>query len=76
MFFLLFRGRFGPLLRAAIGLALVVFGIADSATFVLILGGVLIVWAAVTGIHLVTGRGQNVVTSSAQGGRDRFGPGR
>jgi hypothetical protein len=58
MLFLFFRGRYGPLVRAAIGVALVVFGIADSAKLALILGGVLIVWAAATGIRLLTGRGQ------------------
>jgi hypothetical protein len=61
MLFLFFRGRYGPLLRAVIGVALVVFGIADSAKFALVLGGVLIVWAAATGIRLL-------------GSRDRFGP--
>jgi hypothetical protein len=72
MLFLFFRGRYGPLVRAAIGVALVVFGIVDSAKLALILGGVLIVWAVATGIRLLTGRGQNTVTGS----RDRVGPGR
>jgi len=58
MFFLFFRGRYGPLVRAVIGVALVVFGIADSARFALVLGGVLIVWAIATGIHLLAGRGR------------------
>jgi hypothetical protein len=52
MLFLFFRGRYGPLVRAAAGVALVVFGIVDSAKFALILGGVLIVWAVATGIGL------------------------
>jgi hypothetical protein len=59
MLFLFFRGRYGPLARAAIGVALVVFGIVDSsARLALILGGVLIVWTVATGIRLLTGRGQ------------------
>jgi len=76
MLFLFFRGRYGPLVRAAIGVALVVFGIADSAKLALILGGVLIVWAGATGIRLLTGRSQNTVTGSDQGSRDGVGPGR
>jgi len=36
----------------------VVFGIVDSAMPALILGAVLIVWAVVTGIRLLAGRGQ------------------
>jgi hypothetical protein len=59
MFFLFYRGRYGPLVRAAVGVALLVFGIVDSAKLALILGGVLIVWAVATGIRLLTGRGQN-----------------
>ena len=59
MLFLFLRGRYGPLARAALGVALVVFGIVDpAARFVLILGGVLIVWAVAIGIRLLTGRGQ------------------
>jgi hypothetical protein len=58
MFFLFYRGRYGPVVRAAVGVALLVFGIVDSAKFALILGGVLIVWAVATGIRLLTGRGQ------------------
>jgi hypothetical protein len=58
MFFLFYRGRYGPLVRAAVGVALLVFGIADSAKFALVLGGVLIVWAVATGIRLLAGRGQ------------------
>ncbi|MGD0606440.1 MAG: hypothetical protein ABSA53_23010 [Streptosporangiaceae bacterium] len=58
MLFLFFRGRYGPLIRAAIGVALVVFGIVDSAKFALILGGVLLVWAVAAGIRLLAGRGQ------------------
>ena len=62
MLFLFFRGRYGPLIRAVIGVALVVFGIVDSAKFALILGGVLLVWAVAAGVRLL--------------GRDRLGPGR
>ena len=58
MLFLFFRGRYGPLVRAAIGVALVVFGIADSAKLALILGGGPHDEDAATGIRLLTGRGQ------------------
>jgi len=50
MMFMFFRGRYGPLLRVAGGVALVVFGIADSARLAIILGGVLAVWGIATGI--------------------------
>jgi hypothetical protein len=56
MFFLFFRGRYGPLVRAVIGVALVVFGIADSARLALVLGGVLIVWAIAAATSSAFGR--------------------
>ena len=49
MLYLFFRGRYGPILRAVAGIAIVIYGIADSATAAVIVGGVLIVWAIATG---------------------------
>jgi hypothetical protein len=49
MLFLFFRGRQGPILRALAGIAIVIYGIADSANAAVVLGGVLIVWALATG---------------------------
>ncbi|MGO9960376.1 MAG: hypothetical protein ACLP50_31110 [Solirubrobacteraceae bacterium] len=48
MLFLFFRGRHGPILRAVAGIAIVVFGMAASATAAVVIGGVLIVWAIAT----------------------------
>jgi hypothetical protein len=50
MLFLFFRGRHGPILRALAGIAIVIYGIADSATAAVVVGGVLIVWAITTAI--------------------------
>ncbi len=76
MMFFFVRGRYGPLIRTAGGVALVVFGIADSAKLAIVLGGVLIVWGIATGIRRRSGRVENTVTASDRGSRDRFGPGR
>lgn len=57
MMFIFLRGRYGPLLRVAGGVALVVFGIVDSARLAIILGGVLAVWGIATGISRRAGRG-------------------
>ena len=56
MMFIFLRGRYGPLLRVAGGVALVVFGIVDSARLAIILGGVLAVWGIATGISRRAGR--------------------
>jgi len=57
MMFIFLRGRYGPLLRVAGGVALVVFGIVDSARLAIILGGVLAVWGIATGIGRRASRG-------------------
>ena len=50
MLFLFFRDRYyGPILRALAGIAIVIYGIADSATAAVVIGGVAIVWAIATG---------------------------
>ncbi len=49
MLFLFFGGRYGPILRAVAGIAIVIYGIADSAKAAVVIGGVLIVWASATG---------------------------
>ena len=48
MLFLFFRGRHGPILRALAGIAIVIYGIADSATAAVVIGGGLIAWAIAT----------------------------
>ncbi|MGH2871528.1 MAG: hypothetical protein ACRDL5_03590 [Solirubrobacteraceae bacterium] len=48
MMFLFFRGRYGAILRAVAGIAIVIYGIADSAKIAVVVGGVLIVWAIAT----------------------------
>lgn len=65
MFF--FSGRYGPLLRIAVGVGLAVFGVVDSARLVIILGAVLVAWGIATGISRRTGRGSNNETGSDQG---------
>jgi len=49
MLFLFFRGRYGPILRALAGIAIMIYGIADSTPAAVVIGGVLIVWAIATG---------------------------
>ena len=44
MLFLFFRGRYGPALRALAGIAIVIYGIADSTPAAAVIGCVLIVW--------------------------------
>jgi hypothetical protein len=53
MLFLFFRGRHGPVLRAVAGIAIVIYGIADSTPAAVVIGGVLIVWALATGFTQV-----------------------
>ncbi len=66
MLFLFFRGRHGPILGAVAGIAIVVFGIADSATAAVVVGGVLIVWAIATGFsQLRRGTGSGATGSGA-----------
>jgi hypothetical protein len=76
MMFIFLRGRYGPILRVAGGVALVVFGIVDSARLAIILGGVLAVWGIATGISHRAGRGSNTALDSDQGSRDSFRAGR
>jgi len=68
MFFLSY-GRYGPFIRVGVGVALVVFALAVSSAsrFVLVVGGVMIVWGVVTGIAHLTGRGRD----SSRGGPGR-----
>jgi len=49
MLFLFTHGRYGSILRVVAGIAIVIYGIADSATAAVVVGGVLIVWAIATG---------------------------
>ena len=49
MLFLFFRGRYGSILRAFAGIAIVIYGIADSTPAAVVIGGALIVWAIATG---------------------------
>ena len=74
MFF--FSGRYGPLLRIAVGVGLAVFGVVDSARLVIILGAVLVAWGIATGISHRAGRGSNTALDSDQGSRDSFRAGR
>jgi hypothetical protein len=74
MFF--FSGRYGPLLRIAGGVGLVVFGLVDSSRLTIILGVVLAAWGTATGISRRIGRESNNKTGTDQGSRDRFGVGR
>jgi hypothetical protein len=54
--FFLFRGRYGALIRAVTGVALVAWGVAGRAAIPLVIGGALIVLALFTGISSLTGR--------------------
>ncbi|MGD0376855.1 MAG: hypothetical protein ABSB01_20000 [Streptosporangiaceae bacterium] len=76
MMFIFLRGRYGPLLRVAGGVALVAFGIVYPARLAIILGGVLAVWGIAEGISRRPGRASNTARGSGQGSRDRFGAGR
>ncbi len=76
MMFIFFRGRYGPLLRVAGGVALVAFGIVNSARLAIILGGVLAVWGIAEGVSRRRGRASNTARGSDQGGQDSFGAGR
>jgi uncharacterized membrane protein HdeD (DUF308 family) len=64
MLFLFFRGRHRPILRAVAGIAIVIYGIADSATAAVVIGGALIVWAIATGfLQLRRGTGSGATES-------------
>jgi hypothetical protein len=64
MLFLFFRGRHGPILRAVAGIAIVIYGIADSTTAAVVIGGVLSVWAIPTGfLQLRRGSGPGATGS-------------
>jgi hypothetical protein len=64
MLFLFFRGRYGSILRAVAGIAIVIYGIAASATAAVVVGGVLIVWAIATGfVPLRRGSGSSATGS-------------
>jgi uncharacterized membrane protein HdeD (DUF308 family) len=67
-FFFIFRGRYGPIVRALVGIAVVVFGIAKSEKPALLIGGVLIVWAIATGISRLSSGSRRGSTSN---GMDR-----
>lgn len=56
MLFVLFRGRHGPLLRAAAGIAVIVAGLVDSAAFLVVIGALLLAWAAAAGAGQLTRR--------------------
>jgi hypothetical protein len=55
--FFLSRSRYGPFIYAAVGVALVIFALADTTAsrFVLVVGGVAIVSGLVSGIARLTG---------------------
>jgi hypothetical protein len=61
--FFLFRGRYGPLLRAATGVVVIVFGLIDSASIALVIGGLLLAWGLVAGIGQLTGNRRNSPTA-------------
>jgi hypothetical protein len=50
MFRFLSRSRYGPLVQAALGLACIVISLFVLTRTLLTLGGVLVIWAAVTGV--------------------------
>lgn len=50
MLFLFNKTRYGTLARAAVGIAILVFGIVDHAKIALVLGAILIVWALFSAI--------------------------
>jgi len=54
MLFLFFRGRYGSILRAVAGIAIVIYGVAASATVAVVVGGVVIGWAIATGFTRLT----------------------
>jgi hypothetical protein len=70
--FFLFRGRYGPLLRIAAGVAVIVFGLIDSASIALVIGGLLLAWGLVVGIGQLTGNRRNSPTVGGQR-HDGFG---
>lgn len=70
LFFLLVRGRYGPLVQVGLGAAFVVVGVVASAWVSLGTGGVLLVWGIATGISRLTRH--NHTPLSAQGPRSRF----
>ena len=64
MLFLFFRGRHGPILRAVAGIAITIYGIADSTLAAVVVGGVLIVSAIATGfLQLRRGTGSGATGS-------------
>jgi hypothetical protein len=70
--FFFFRGRYGPLLRAAAGIAVIVFGLVNSTPFLVVIGGLLLAWGTVAGVGQLTDRRRN---SGAVGQRGNgFGP--
>lgn len=58
MFRYLARTKYGPLVQAALGLACVAVGLVVLTRIMLTLGGVLIVWAAVTMAARLRARGR------------------
>ncbi len=68
MLFLFFRGRYGPILRAVAGIAIVIYGIADSTTAAVVIGGGLIVWASAT-LFLLLRRGSGLGATGSGVGR-------
>jgi hypothetical protein len=68
MLFFLFRGRYGPLLRAAAGIAVIVFGVIASTPFLVMIGGLLLAWGAVAGVGQLTGRRRNSGAAGPRGG--------
>jgi hypothetical protein len=67
MLYLFFRGRYGSILRAIAGIAIVIYGIAASVTAAVIVGGVLIVWATATGFLQLRHGGGSGATGSGVG---------
>ena len=68
MLFFLFRGRYGSLLRAAAGIAVIAFGVIASTPLLVVLGGLLLAWAAVGGASQLAGRHRNPGAVSQRGG--------
>jgi hypothetical protein len=56
----LYRGRYAPAVRAATGIVLLVIGLAiGRGTVLVLIGGVLVAWGAISGLSALRTRGQS-----------------
>jgi len=72
----LFGGRYGPLLRAGLGVVFLVAGLVESWKIVILAGAVFILWGLVGSIGLLTGRrsvrgGGSGVSGGSTGGNEQ-----